>query len=155
MTIACCCAEDINIGFGYVIAHLKAQGHEVKLFFDPKQGDRGYCQNGIIKALLSQKQPILRRIKRYNPDLCLFSCVTATYQWGLDLAAAVKKEVGCKVVFGGVHATLVPEEVRQHKFIDDVVVGDGIAYFGGKFEPDVLWPDREIFLKELPPIHRK
>jgi radical SAM superfamily enzyme YgiQ (UPF0313 family) len=49
----------------------------------------------------------------------------------------------------------VPEVVKQNKFIDEVVERDGIRYFGGEFDPDKIFPDREIFLKELPPEHRK
>jgi len=156
MRIAFCIAEDINIGAGYVIAHLKAQGHQVKLFLDPRQYDRGYAQNGLLARALSQRRHILRRIKAFNPGMCLFSAVTANYQWALSMAEAVKRILpGTKIVFGGVHATLVPEEVRKHAFIDDVVVGDGISHFGGTFDPERLWPDREIFLEQLPPIHRR
>lgn len=153
--IACLCAEDINIGFGYVISYLKQQGHDVRLFLDPRQYDRGYAQQGTLAKIFSQRGYILRNVKKYNPDMCIFSCVTATYQWALSLAEQIKKDVGCKIVFGGVHPTLMEEEVRTHKFIDDVACGDGIKYFGGKFDPDTLWSDREIFLDQLPPIHRK
>ncbi|MFA5091009.1 MAG: radical SAM protein [Candidatus Omnitrophota bacterium] len=156
MKIAFCCAEDINIGSGYLIAHLKRQGHEVRLFLDPRQYARGYAQNSLLARILSQRGHILRHIKAYKPDLCLFGPVTANYQWALSMAEAVKHRLpDCKIIFGGVHATLVPDEVRKHKFIDEVVVGDGIAYFGGTFDPDKLWPDREIFLEQLPPIHRE
>jgi anaerobic magnesium-protoporphyrin IX monomethyl ester cyclase len=155
MRVAFCCAEDINIGAAYIIAYLKQQGHDVRLFFDPKQGDRGYGRNKIMASLLSVENYNVAQIKKFKPDICCFSCVTATYQWALRMAYKVKFTVGCKIVFGGVHACLVPEEVRSHKFIDEVVTGCGVEYFGGKFDPDNLWPDREIFLKELPPEHRK
>lgn len=156
MKIACVASEDIQIGFAYVIAYLKQKGHDVRLFFDTRQYDRGYSQNGLLASVLSQKRHILKSIKAYNPDLCCFSAVTASYQWALGMAEEVKRMLpGCKIVFGGIHATLMPDEVKRHKFIDEVVVGDGIAHFGGVFDPDKLWPDREIFLRELPPIHRK
>jgi radical SAM superfamily enzyme YgiQ (UPF0313 family) len=155
MKIACIAYEDISLGFGYVIAQMKRQGHQVKLFFDSRQYARGYARNKLFSAVLSQKRHILKGIKEYKPDICCFAPVTAHYQTSLDMAKAVKEHVGCKIVFGGIHATLVPEEVRKHAFIDDVVVGDGLEYFGGKFEPDTLWPDREIFFKHLPPICRE
>jgi len=149
-------AEDINLGAGYIIAHLKEQGHEVKLFFDPIQCNRGYSRNKKLARIFNIEKSILRQIKRFDPHSCLFSSVTASYQWALNFAEKVKKEVGCKIIFGGIHATLVPEEARKHTFIDEVVIGDGLAYFGGsKFDPDSLWPERESFLKQLPPIHRK
>jgi hypothetical protein len=155
MKIACIAAEDIAPGFAYVIAYLKQQGHDVKLFFAPRQFARGYAQNGVLASILNTDNHIIRKITTFAPDQCLFSPVTATYQYSLHMAERIKKTINTKVIFGGVHATLVPEEVRKHSFIDEVVVGDGIEYFGGKFDPDKLWPDREIFLKELPPVHRK
>ena len=50
--------------------------------------------------------------------------------------------------------TLVPEVVSKNWFIDEVVQGDGMRHFGGKFDPDNIWPDREAFFNELPPEHR-
>lgn len=156
MKYAFCIAEDINLGAAYIIAYLKQQGHEVRLFFDPRQFARGYAKQPLLAKVLSIENYNLKKIKRYNPDACLFSCVTATYQWALHMAKRVKYELPqCKVIFGGVHPTLIPEEVKKHAFIDEVVVGDGIEYFGGKFEPDRLWPDREIFFRELPAEHRR
>lgn len=156
MRIACCAAEDLNMGLGYVMAHLKEQGHEVKLFFDPRQGARGYFQNRFAEWLLNIEDKIVEDIYRYNPEMCCFSPVSAAYVWSLRMAEKIKRKCpNVKIVFGGIHTTLVPEEVKKHSFIDEIVIGDGIAHFGGKFDPDKLWPDRESFLKELPPIHRK
>ena len=50
--------------------------------------------------------------------------------------------------------TLVPEVVSENWFIDEVVQGDGVRHFGGKFQPDDLWPVRDDFFHELPPEHR-
>jgi uncharacterized radical SAM superfamily protein len=155
MKIAFFVAEDINLGAGYIIAYLKQQGHEVKLFFDPRQYARGYARNNFLAKSLSIENYNIKQIKKFNPDICCFSCITATYQWALHMAKKVKEQTGCKIIFGGIHPCLVPEEVKKNDFIDEVIVGCGIEYFGGKFDPDNLWPDREIFLKELPPEHRK
>lgn len=148
-------AEDFSPGAGYLISFLKSQGHEVKLVFDPRQFSRGYSRNKFFARVFSIENHNLRIIKKFNPDICCFSVVTAHYLWALEMAERVKKEVGCKIIFGGVHPTLVPEEVKKHSFIDEVVTGCGIEYFGGKFDPDNLWPEREMFLKELPTEHRK
>ncbi len=147
--------EDINIGAGYVMAHLRKEGHEVKLFFDPLQYKRGYARNKFLGKLLNISDRIIKGIERYKPDVCCFSAVTAVYAHALQISKRIKETNNCKIVFGGVHATLMPEVVKTHEWIDEVVVGDGLAHFGGKFEPDKLWPDRESFLKLLPPIHRK
>ena len=130
MKYALFCAEDISLGLSYISAHLKEQGHEVELFFDPRQFNRAYARQSLLAKAFNLEGDIIRRVKKYDPDVCLFSCVTATYRWALGMAEKVKQEVGCRIIFGGVHPTLVPDEVRKHGFINDVVVGDGIAYFG-------------------------
>jgi len=137
------------------MSYLKSQGHDVKLFFDPRQYARGYARNGVLAKLLDVSDHNIRELKKWKPDVACFSCVTATYKWGIKMAERVKREVGCKIMFGGVHATLVPEELRRNSFIDDVVVGDGIDYLGGVFDPDTLWPERDAFFRELPIGHQK
>lgn len=135
MQIAFCVKDDFNLGVSYVIAYLKKIGHEVRLFLDPFH------------------PPFFGR--KYKPDLVCFSCVTANYGWASQEAKKIKGSFpNAKILFGGVHPTLCAEEVRENKFIDLVCEGDGIAYFGGKFDPDTLWADREIFLNQLPPVHR-
>ena len=156
MKIAFVCCEDIQLGPAYIITHLKKQGHDVRLFFSPRQFDRGYARNKFLARLLSLDNYIIHKIEKFNPDKVLFSLVTATYRWNLQMAERIKKKLPTtKIIFGGVHSTLVPDEVKSHSFIDEVIVGDGVEHFGGVFDPDNLWPDRDIFFKELPSYHRK
>lgn len=157
---AFCVSEDVNPGASYVVAYLKQQGYEVELFFDPKQGDRGYQRNTFIKRLFNLESWLIKEMKAYKPDVVCFSVLSATYQWGVRFAEIVKKEVKTRegkdvhVVFGGTMPTLVPEIVAENSFIDEVIQGDGVKHFGGKFDPDNLWPERDMFFAELPPEHR-
>lgn len=152
--------EDVNPGAGYVIQHLKNQGHDVQLFFDPKQGDRGYQQNKIVSKLFNIQDWLIKEMKEWKPDIACFTVLSATYQSGVKFAERVKKEVKdgqgnpVHIIFGGTMPTLVPEIVSENWFIDEVVQGDGVRHFGGKFDPDNLWPERDMFFKELPPEHR-
>ena len=161
MKFAFCVAEDINPGCGYVMAQLKSQGHDVQLFFDPKQGDRGYAQNKLWSKMMNIQDWLIKEMKEWQPDYVCFSVLSATYQWGIKFAERVKKEVknannkSVIVIFGGTMPTLVPEVVGENWFIDEVIQGDGVRHFGGKFEPDNLWPERDAFFYELPPEHRK
>lgn len=153
---AFCVAEDINLGVAYIMSYLKSQGHEVKLFFDPCQFKRGYMRVPFLAKMFDISKRNIKKIKEYAPDEIWFSCVTATYGWALDMALCAKTELpDCHIVFGGVHPTLVPEEVCKHDFIDEVVVGCGIEYLGGEFEPDKIFPDRKAFLAQLPPEHTR
>ena len=137
MKYAMCVADNFALGPAYIITYLRSQGHEVKLFFDP--------------LLFSDEDYNVDRIVSYSPDICLFSCLTATYKWALGIAKRVKERINCKIIFGGVHASTVPEVVRDNKFIDEVCTGEGIEFFGGVFDPDKLIPTREDFNKVLSP----
>ena len=139
MKIAFFCASDFNLGAAYLIAYLKKIGHEVRLFLDPYPSKYGRCHIPVL-------------LKKYPPGLVCFSCVTANYGWALRMADQIKTTLmpNVKIIFGGVHPTLCPEDFKGY----DICQGDGLAYFGGKFEPDELWPDREIFFEQLPPVHR-
>lgn len=92
-------------------------------------------------------------VEKFKPDLVCISCVTANFGWALQTAKTMKTHIKvADIVIGGVHPTLCPESVESEGF--KVCVGDGIKYFGGKFDPDTLWADREIFFEQLPPVHR-
>lgn len=153
--------EDINPGAGYVMAQLKAQGHDVRLFFDPKHYNRGYSRNGFLAKLFDIQDWLIKEMQKWKPDIACFSVLSATYQDGVKFAERVKKEVKDEkgnpvhVIFGGTMPTLVPEIVAKNWFIDECVQGDGVRHFGGKFTPDELWPERQAFFDELPPEHRR
>lgn len=135
MKIAFFCKDDFNLGAGYVIAYLKQLKHEVRLFLER-----------------ATDSPRLFVVKEFNPDLVCFSCVTANHQWAIDRANTIRKILPeAKILFGGVHPILCPEDFKGF----EVCLGDGLEYFGGKFEPDKLYPDREIFFEQLPPVHRQ
>ena len=88
MKIAFCCAEDINLGAGYVIAYLKKQGHEVKLFFDPLQFNRGYARNSLLAKTLNIENynlswfhdPLLTPIKDC-PYQLHWSCISRPWRF--------------------------------------------------------------------------
>jgi len=77
--------------------------------------------------------------------------LTVYYQWALRIGKIVKDELGCKVIFGGLHVTSCPDVVRENKWIDDICIGCGISYFGYKFDPDEVFPSRKDFYDQLPP----
>lgn len=127
-------SSDFNLGVAYVIAYLKSIGHEITLLFDKE------IDHDIFKIIT------------LKPDLICFSCVTANIGWALHKAKTIKLLYRARILFGGVHPSLCPEDITKEGF--EVCIGDGIAYFGGIFNPDTLFPDREIFLSKLTPVHR-
>lgn len=139
MKYAFICSDTVYIGAGYIISYLK-KDHQVKL---------------MCESLNHPNIPyIISELKTYKPDVCLFSCLTAYYQWALKIAKEVKKNIGCKIIFGGMHVTACPEVVRDNDFIDDICVGDGVKYFGYDFNPNEVYPERRDFYKLLPRHYR-
>lgn len=57
-----------------------------------------------------------------NYDLVGISCLTYNSIRGYEIADIFRKK-GAKVVFGGYHASLLPEEAKKHA--DSVVIGEG------------------------------
>lgn len=133
MRTAFLCKQDFNLGVAYMIAFLKSIGHEVRLFLE----------------LSGKGTPFL--VKEFQPDLVCISCVTANKEWALSTARTLKPFMETRILFGGVHPTLCPEDFEGYH----VCQGSGEEYFGGKFDPDNLWADREIFFEQLPPVHRE
>ncbi|MGD8237815.1 MAG: radical SAM protein [Armatimonadota bacterium] len=116
-----------NVGIEYLSSVLKQAGHETCLALD--QGLFGPNDNVLCVPFLerrfSQDRQVVRKVLRSNPDLIAFSVYTNTYQWSRRMAAALRRHVDAPIVFGGVHSTLVPDEVMQNPFVDFAVVGEG------------------------------
>lgn len=49
-------------------------------------------------------------------------------EWGL-VASGIAKKAGCPVVWGGIHASLLPEQTLAHPLVDYVVQGEGEETF--------------------------
>jgi len=76
-------------------------------------------------------------------DVVGISCLTYNSLRGYEIADAFRKQ-GAKVVFGGYHASLLPEEAKQHA--DCVVIG----------EAEVIWPQvlRDIENGTVKPFYK-
>ena len=116
-----------NLGIEYLSAAAKQAGHRVSLAMDP--GLFGINDNvfyiPFLEKTFNQKSIVLRKIEKSNPDVVAFSVYTGTFTWAVDIAREVKRTLDVKTVFGGIHATLVPEIVIQEQSIDFLVVGEG------------------------------
>lgn len=101
-------------GLASLSAVLRAAGHETGLL-------------NLNEAWEPPPAPeaFVARVRAFRPDLVGFSVVTPQYKYALDLAAAIKASLDVPLVFGGVHPTLVPEEVVREKDVDFVCVGEG------------------------------
>jgi radical SAM superfamily enzyme YgiQ (UPF0313 family) len=114
-----------NLGIEILSSVLKKEGHIVKLAFDPQLFNDGYLNMPFLSKRYNFTFKILEGIKKFMPDLICFSVITDNYQWALKLARIIKKNFEIPIIFGGIHATSVPEEVISHDFIDFAIMGEG------------------------------
>jgi radical SAM superfamily enzyme YgiQ (UPF0313 family) len=94
------------LGVMYISAMLKKHGH----FTDV--------------VIANNSKEIIRELKKLRPDIVGFSCLTSNYKWNLTIANEIKKELGCLVLFGGIHPTANPEIIEEPG-IDVVCRGEG------------------------------
>lgn len=102
-----------NIGISILAACLKKELHKVKLI-------------QVVDSSLNLEK-IKKTIINYSPDIIGFSVNTFQFEFGKIIAKFIKKKVNKKipVVFGGIHPTLVPNEVIGCKYIDMIIIGEG------------------------------
>jgi anaerobic magnesium-protoporphyrin IX monomethyl ester cyclase len=107
-----------QLGFHYGLASLSAvlkrAGHRTALL----------NLNEAWEPLPSPEE-FRARVRAFSPGLVGFSVVTPQHKYASSLAAEVKRAGAYPVVFGGVHATMVPEEVAADPSVDYVCVGEG------------------------------
>lgn len=68
---------------------------------------------------------IKNKINLYKPDIIGFSVLSFNYPSALKIARYIKKNYKIKIIFGGVHAILSPEDVIVNDEVDIVCTGEG------------------------------
>jgi anaerobic magnesium-protoporphyrin IX monomethyl ester cyclase len=108
------CPPGINHGIAALSGVLKSKGHETGLLH--------VCE-GLWP--IPEPEEIVARVRAFRPDLVAFSVMSQQYQWSARTAEILRSEVGVPMVIGGVHCTMVPEEVVEDAHFDYVCVGEG------------------------------
>src|SRR5262252_3232145 len=68
-------------------------------------------------------------LRRYEPDLVGITSLTGPAIVDGVLVSRLAKESGATVVWGGTHASLLPEQTLQNPYIDFVVMNEGEETF--------------------------
>ncbi|NIM03346.1 radical SAM protein [bacterium] len=104
--------ENVSLGIAYLSACLKAHGHSTRLV--------DYTWGARIKDAISA-------VSKFDPNLVAFSVRSGEFIFCLKIARKLKKYFGGepKIIFGGVHPTVAPEEVIRKDCVDLVCVGEG------------------------------
>ncbi|MEK6728398.1 MAG: cobalamin-dependent protein, partial [Planctomycetota bacterium] len=135
------------LGLCYLASTLKNAGHRVTIYDadcnKPSDATASAKRKGMDYSRLPEKyriylrelqnpaNPIIQEIsetlERCQPDLVGITVMTPKAASAYTIAALVKKRLkGCRVVFGGPHATLMPDEILKNTSnVDFVVSGEG------------------------------
>ena len=108
------CPAGINHGLAAISGVLKQGGHDTRLLH-------------VCEKLwpLPTYNDLADLVREYTPGIIGFSAMSQQYAWCVDMAAQLDAEFGLPTVVGGVHCTMVPEEVTTDGAFDFVCVGEG------------------------------
>lgn len=98
------------LNLAYVAAILEELGHEVALI--------------DANALQLSKKDVLKRVKKFNPDLLGFTITTYLFHETLEWIRYLKYETDLPVMVGGTHLNLYPKETLKYKEIDYGIRGE-------------------------------
>ena len=108
------CPPGINHGLAAISGVLKEKGHEVALLH--------VCENLWPIPDLDE---VKRQVRAFAPDIIGHSVMSQQYAWSVDVAEALRKEFGIPQIIGGVHVTMVPNEVVDDAHFEYVCLGEG------------------------------
>ena len=117
------------LGILTIAAHAERHGYNVKVI--------------DIHAERMSPDDFYEMVKEYNPRFVGITVLSSMIAVTHALAKEVKDlNADCKVIVGGVHAELFPEEMLSNPSIDYVVRGDGeepiLALLDGERDEDIL-----------------
>jgi len=105
--------ENSNLGASMLCSLAREYGWEADIYFVPPH-EKNSSQIELF-------------IERYQPDLIGFSFKSFERKQSLSLAETMRDVVNAKIIAGGIHPSLMPDEIVQTGFFDAVVVGDGMG----------------------------
>ncbi len=119
-----------HLGIEYLSSVLKSAGHNVMLAMDTDGILNDFLRTKPVLKMLGRdgdrKEKLIAKIKDFKPDLLCFSVVSENYAPTIHLAKVLREKLGQEVknIFGGIHATSVPELVIRNPYVDFVMMGE-------------------------------
>jgi anaerobic magnesium-protoporphyrin IX monomethyl ester cyclase len=121
------------MGLAYIAAVLQKKGYEVCIldaFVEGWEDVKRKNKKGVSKVGLEESE-IAGRISRYDPAIAGISSEFSVQRRNAHKVGKICKEVNRDIitVFGGAHATVLPEDVLAGADADFVVMGEGEETF--------------------------
>ena len=102
--------KDISHGLSIISSVLKKQRHEVRL---------------IDTSFGMSDEEIIKITKDFSPGLVAFTTATNDFEYAVHLASLIKKSLDVKIIAGGFHPTISPEEAISQDCFDIICIGEG------------------------------
>jgi radical SAM superfamily enzyme YgiQ (UPF0313 family) len=115
-----------SIGIEILSAVLKKNNIQTELVYIPSLFKDALVDNSFLYNLFYSEKKVIKRIISQKPDIIAFSSLTDTYRLDISIARKIKHILpNVKIVFGGIHPTVLPEKVLRTGIADYVCVGEG------------------------------
>jgi len=99
------------LGLMSIAAVIEKSGHTVRLLdIDTEDYD---------------DKDIIGLVKELKPVMVGISATTPTFDSALSVAGLIKRYFQTKIIIGGIHPTIAPEESISHSEVDAIVIGEG------------------------------
>jgi radical SAM superfamily enzyme YgiQ (UPF0313 family) len=127
----------IPLGLLYIAGELKHRGHEVSVFdadYNPKGSPYPFITkiqhyHDYLDHLNDKNHPIWEdialKIEEKKPEIVGITFVSPKLKSGLRIAEIAKNLGVKKVIMGGPHATIRPNDAIKSDYVDTVVQGEG------------------------------
>ena len=136
---------EIPINYSYLQSILKQNGHQVEIFdissykAFAERSDKVMTKFGLCKEIerrddlppliLKETSPvddIANKVEDFQPGVVGVTSFTSNYETGIQLLEGLKKRFkDAFTIYGGIHTTLMPEEVIKEPAVDAICVGEG------------------------------
>ncbi len=104
--------KDISIGLASISALLKKNKHKVQLL------------DSTFHRIT--KQEIKHKLKEFKPDLVAITAATNDLHYAIHICKQIKQiSPNTKIICGGYHATIAPEDIIKQDCFDAVCIGEG------------------------------
>jgi len=131
----------IPLGLLYLASALQRKGHTVQVYdadYNPKGKSLPFVEkmehyHAYFDGLNDCQSPVWREldeiVNAFQPDIVGISVISTKLLSGLKVAERLRKTGINKIIFGGVHATIDPDEILESPHVDGVISGEGEEVF--------------------------
>ncbi len=122
-----------SFGLAMLAAMADREGHNVKVYSPDLEQTAVNTTEDVItefkdtdKKMSDVKNRLEQIVEDFQPDVVGISFWTARVLFGLELAKHIKKILpDINVIAGGIHATILPDDMLESGVIDYVIKGEG------------------------------